>query len=165
MGGDITGFLGEYGTIRYYSHNNDIYTVEILEDTVLGQSNYRNIGMGYNEDYYLHTADFIYRRMIFRNVTVNVPFLCRILVNGTVLHEELETDRYCYSFGMHADSIIDIKHIDNLYNDIYAIRTELSLSVGNADTLIKNSMLLSGKYGIVGIYSNDSLFLLDSIVQ
>lgn len=165
MGGDITGFLDNYSTIRYYSNNGDIYTVEILEDTVLGQSNYRKIGMGFYEDYYMHTADFIYKRIVFNNVIVNTPYLCRILVNKTVINEELETDRYMYSFTMNVDSLSDVLHNDIIFNNVYAVRTELILTADNADTVISNRLLLSGEYGIVGIYSDDRLFIMDSIIQ
>ncbi len=165
MGGDSTGFLDEYGTIRFYSSGNSTFTLEILEDTVLNQSNYKKIGFGYDEEYFLYSQEYIYKRQIFDNVIINIPFISRILIDGSFVTESVTTDRYSYIFNMNTDSLFAIEYNNIEYSDVYAIRTEVIINTTDRDTVVSRQLLLSGRDGIIGIYTEDKLFLLDSIIH
>lgn len=165
MGGDITGFNDDYGTIRFYSSGTNTFTIEILEDTVLNQLNYHKISLGYQDEFFLFTDDYIYRRVIIDDIITNIPFLSKILLNDHYFKKDLITDQYSFSFDMYIDSIITIRKDSLVYEDVYAVRTFTEIKTELCDTSFTGQYFLSNNYGIIAVKTENEFFILDSIIQ
>ena len=165
IGGDITGFREPYGTIRFYSNSNDYHIIEILNDTNIDNINYRIISFDYNRKYITYNDEWIMERILFNDRIVNIPFMNRILLEYNRFEKEEEALYYNYTFYMFIDSIVSVKRDTLEYNNVYAIHTQLNLNIEDRDTIIENRFLLSNKYGIIGIYDSNDVFVLDSIIK